>query len=47
MVPTVFHGTERVNMIKDFKVLLDSKGLIKDIHSNSEWIMGGNQPMPF
>jgi hypothetical protein len=27
MVPKVAHGTERVNMIKDFKVLLASKGL--------------------
>jgi hypothetical protein len=27
MVPKVAHGTERVNMIKNFKVLLASKGL--------------------
>jgi hypothetical protein len=27
MVPKVAHGTERVNMIKDFKVLLASKAL--------------------
>jgi hypothetical protein len=28
MVPKVAHGTERVNMIKDFKVILDSKGIM-------------------
>ena len=27
------HGTERGNRIKDFKVLLDSKGLIKSLRA--------------
>ena len=39
MVYKVAHGTERVNMTKDFKVLLDSKGVIK-YTACSEWYKG-------
>jgi hypothetical protein len=34
MVSKVAHGTERVNRIKDFKVLLASKGLIKGMNQD-------------
>jgi hypothetical protein len=41
MVPKVAHGTERVNMIKDFKVLLASKGLNYWYFPNVSILMAG------